>query len=481
MPGLSNKQAIAALLDSIADSRKFLYTIGFELMDSVAPELMESVAPFVRALLCYHIIPVKGEQDPENKTGFKLVVISGASASDADAKAWAAILPYLRDPVIKAYLSDLLWMNKFGHAPKRYAQIAFCNYLRASLKHEKTLPLVSDSFQRAISISVELNSAPLLQKALDMLIKKLEELLETDSDAETVQTLAWAIPSKRVSEILPKKLKHPTKTQVVSLLQRIIEKYRGCNPYIYKEFCDILSEWNSNQAKDIQQDVVEAFLKEADTATGKDRHYLLSKACEIARQAKLTHLLPDIQNRLLNCDDLPWKTCTFVIVSKPGSCQQKGWRDIFDSVAKECPISKEYLNDPALLEKYQLLASSAIDTCYIDSRNMPIYKSQGEGRRDELQHLVKVPGICAFAADLCASLSSLGPDERPTEAELVDYFHCEHISKEAARKISQALVSFWEEKYDQTCFHLYPLIEHILKELALKRNIVPYETQKDGT
>lgn len=474
MQALSNKRAIAALLDSIADNSEFLDTIGFELMDSVAP--------FVRVLRCYPIIPVKGEQDPENKTDCELAVIPGASAKDSDAKAWAAILPYLHDPVIKAHLGYLLWKNKFGHAPKRYAQIAFCNYLRASLKHEKALSLVSGFLRRAISISIELKSAPLLHKALDMLIKKLEELLETDSDAETVQTtLARAIPSKRALEVLPKNLKNSINTQVVRVLQRIIEKYRGCDPHTYKEFCDILSEWNPNRAKDIQHDVVEAFLKEADTATGWYRHLLLSKACEIAHQAKLTHLLPDIQNRLLNCDDLPWKTCTFVIVSKPGSCQQKGWRDIFDSVAKECPISKEYLNDPALLEKNQLLASSAIDTCYIDSRNMPIYKSQGEGRCDELQHLVKVPGICAFAADLCDSFSRLGPNERPTEAELVDYFHCEHIPIELATKVSKALVSFWEEKYDQTCCHLYRLIEPILKELALKRNIVPYETQKDGT
>jgi hypothetical protein len=214
MQALSNKQAIAALLDSIADNCESQETMGSDLRDSVAPELMDSVAPFVRALRYYSIIPVKGEQDPENETDSELAVMPGAGANDADAKAWAAILPYLRDPVIKAHLSYLLWKNNFGHAPKRYALIAFSNYLRASLKHEKALSLVSGFLRRAISISVELKSSPLLQKALDMLIKKLEELLETDSDAETVQTtLARAIPSKRVLEILPKKLKHPTKTQ----------------------------------------------------------------------------------------------------------------------------------------------------------------------------------------------------------------------------------------------------------------------------
>jgi len=280
-------------------------------------------------------------------------------------------------------------------------------------------------------------------------------------------------------------------TQILrELLDQSLRKY-GKDPMRREYILQLkyqLAE-TEDERREYVEDMVSNWIREAEKSKGTLRHYHLLRALEAAKNFGLSSQIPrirrmiqqsPIKNQDLHAIEIEIPIPREIIEHKlQNIIGHDGWEGALSRLGGYGPLSgkvernQQFIEELSRQNPFRFLAGQMI----LDDDGLPLEFATDPSKIKEIQ-LIRYENYRILAIGILVFLilqniwETYGPIP---EHELERFFETSVISQEIARPVANAIIAFWEGRYDESAHMLAPRIEAIFRSLAQLLRIAIYK------
>ncbi|MFL6120239.1 hypothetical protein [Actinophytocola sp.] len=437
----------------------------------------------VMAALDYHFPVENGLETPFGP----MWVIKGqsyplpiANFPDAGIAALQDALDEVTNPLVRARISDVLWVRKVTNAYK-YARIAFTAY--RWLAENGTEPLmITYSSNRALEIAVQLNDSDMTHDAVENSFTRLSELTALDDrvPGASLRIAARLIPlAKRlhIRDRISEALEECASRYFDDL--HVISGIRDLQVSLFRDDLSVAQEYSRLQVRE--------WIRASSNQTGLLRQANLKKARDIAAAAGLSAELAEARTLIelfpVSEDELQEVSTTIEVPAE----RIRQFEDSFfkggnmlsflNMFGLHCPLPEAYSEVEAhvkeLMRDYpiQFLMTRII----LNNEGLPVKFVRSEDEHFEQA----IKGDQSMRSQIWLTMASeiltRGLNTYPDYMEAVrEYFTVDFIPQELIEIIARAFEHFANNRFDESLCILLPRLEGIFRSMARSIGIAVY-------
>jgi hypothetical protein len=399
-----------------------------------------------------------------------------ADVEDEWLHSWAGVLEIASSLPLRARLSDLLWLRRWGDEPFRRAQDAIDSYFELASTWEDLQ--AGDCLVRALELSRELNDGARQTRVTDELVQRVAQELESEE---------WkpGVPLRMVAALL----ELPVAAQpaaIDELLLRARERYAS-DPHITESVIDFQvarARVASGDEEALRREQVSRWREAAAGAQGMLRFAHLQHALEVARVHGLGEA-EEIRRELQDFDrdeldlkrvsasaSVPADEIEAVIVDLVGA----DWREGVTRVGAFGPPVGEYEDNASTVR--ELMEQHPIQFLFNRVILGPENSVIAEAASKEEQFLTQLARYehqrASFWGLVLVEVLERIRDQHgtPSFEEAEQFFTSEFVAPEAANGFARGLFLFWEGKPDEAAHVVVPRLEAVIRELCRRAGLV---------
>jgi hypothetical protein len=449
--------------DDIEDARPVVYAFGYMLVEARRDEIRDRRGIFAPRIEWENgaAFPAPLEEIPDEM----LAIWASYAESTAD------------DPVAASRLNDLLWVRRFGDSPVSCAQAAVDAYL-ALVEVWRDMNLV-ECASRAVEISAQINDQQRLDRAINKAVTEIEAEMATSE---------WrpGIPLTLLERLVA--LKPDSRpTELPNLLDRSAERY-GNDPFIAQSVSELRAALSPpEERKQLHEDDVERWRREAEKATGILRYAHLQHALGLARTYGLSDIAGEILQQIqsMSPEELELKRIgTEVSVPREEidayvrslAERTSSWQEAYVQFGVHGPPSGEVKDTEQLVEelaeKHPL--TRLIPQQVIGERQSLVFEARSEDQHQRLDLAQQAALRIQFWAPLAVEMLDAITEKfgEPEEREIGEFFATDLIDAEIGARLGDCVLRLLRGDDEGALHVLIPQLEAAIRGLAARAGVV---------
>lgn len=500
MQALSNKQAIAALLEKAAEGARSWETVGNSLLSKHLERGDMELLPFLTAF--FYIPNTQKKINSQNQSPpfipIQLYPPPLESIPEDWLQKWSEVLPLTTNSLIQSRFHDILWVREFSNKPYNHATSAARGYLAilASRQFYDTFTWLL-ALRRCCEIARDTNNGELLNDALKHLVDIVESATRNDCDPCVLDQLTLILQSILKKAVIKRcELINKTLLNVLAVVDDGLKRF-WTNPPCFESLGRLKASTagDHNSKRNIKEEIIHCWENASEQLTGFDRLFCLQRARDLCEEFSLPEMKKVIERTLehLCKNGIEWLKIKALPLPQGVKVDQfnldiardimdiarkKGWQSALDSivyfpVAVDCEeIRRAIKNKPRFVPEKTFILNSA---------GIPVYCIE----RDEIEEFLLIQ-IETFIMAVSSSYiyqilknirTVCGPIKKKV---LVEFFTNGFLDDECADAIARSMLDFWRGNYTASAHVLAPCIEAIIRKMAFEMGVSVYSFDGGG-